>query len=161
MPATTFLLRGTVADHVVIAPKTCETSATVRDLRHLFDDDHVHLALLTRDGYLHGCVSRGDLNGAPPSAPALSVVRLDGRTIDATQPINTACKILRETGARRLAVIDPDGRLVGLLCLKRSGTGFCSDADGTARVAERAADCSDSETAPQPVAPGAQPGWRS
>ena len=31
------------------------------------------------------------------------------------------------TGIRRLAVVDGDLRLLGLLCLKASRTGFCSD----------------------------------
>jgi hypothetical protein len=35
-------------------------------------------------------------------------------------------KLLGE-GRRRLAVIDESGRLLGLLCLNREGTGYCSD----------------------------------
>jgi hypothetical protein len=38
----------------------------------------------------------------------------------------------------RLAVVDDDGVLTGLLCLKRKLTGFCTDADVAARAAERA-----------------------
>jgi hypothetical protein len=38
------------------------------------------------------------------------------------------------TGQRRNAVISEDGRLLGLLCLKASQAGFCSDED----VADRA-----------------------
>jgi hypothetical protein len=30
---------------------------------------------------------------------------------------------------RRLAVTSDDSRLLGLLCLKANGSGFCSDAD--------------------------------
>ena len=37
----------------------------------------------------------------------------------------------------RLAVIDEECRLLGLLCLKRTRLGFCSDADVQARAAER------------------------
>jgi hypothetical protein len=42
-------------------------------------------------------------------------------------------------GRRRVAVVTDGGRLVGLLCLKRSGRGFCSDAGIRARAEERAA----------------------
>jgi hypothetical protein len=38
---------------------------------------------------------------------------------------------MRQQGRRRLAVVDADGALLGLLCLKASGDGFCSD-DGIA-----------------------------
>jgi hypothetical protein len=36
-------------------------------------------------------------------------------------------------GLRRLAVVDGQGSLLGLLCLKRHLGGFCSDADVAAR----------------------------
>jgi hypothetical protein len=38
------------------------------------------------------------------------------------------------TGRRRAAVITDDGKLVGLLCLKASRTGFCSEDDVRARA---------------------------
>ena len=37
-------------------------------------------------------------------------------------------------GRRRAAVISADGRLLGLLCLKVSRAGFCSDQDVRARA---------------------------
>jgi hypothetical protein len=40
-------------------------------------------------------------------------------------------------GQRRRAVVDDEGRLLGLLCLKASGRGFCADADVAARARER------------------------
>jgi hypothetical protein len=41
--------------------------------------------------------------------------------------------MMRRAGRRRLAVTSEDGRLLGLLCLKASGRGFCSDEDVAAR----------------------------
>jgi hypothetical protein len=38
------------------------------------------------------------------------------------------------TGQRRATVTSADGRLLGLLCLKASRTGFCSDQDVCART---------------------------
>jgi len=46
-------------------------------------------------------------------------------------------RAMEETGRRRLAVVDPGGRLAGLLCRKRSGRGFCSDEGVAARAADR------------------------
>jgi len=40
---------------------------------------------------------------------------------------------MQRTGRRRLAVVDGEGRLVGLLCLKASGSGFCSNEDVASR----------------------------
>lgn len=128
---------ATALDCAVRKPKTCPVSVTVGDLQPLFDDEHVHMALLTSDGYLFGCVVRYDLVAASPSAPALSVSRLRGRSIAATQPIEAAWDMFRATGRRRLAVVDHTGHLAGLLCLKRSGAGFCSDGDVASRAAEK------------------------
>lgn len=128
----------TALDCAVREPKTCPASVTVGYLRQMFDDDHVHMALLTSgDDYLHGCVIRSDLVAAAVSAPALSVARLRGRTIAAAQPIEDAWDLLRRTGRRRLAVVDRTGYLVGLLCLKQSGAGFCGDADVASRAVEK------------------------
>jgi hypothetical protein len=46
---------------------------------------------------------------------------------------------MRASGRRRLAVTSDDGTLVGLLCLKASGNGFCSDGDVASRRLGRAA----------------------
>jgi hypothetical protein len=42
------------------------------------------------------------------------------------------------SGRRRIAVVEPDGTLVGLLCLKQSGSGFCTDAGVAAMRRSRA-----------------------
>ncbi|MDP3966681.1 MAG: hypothetical protein Q8Q02_00245 [Nocardioides sp.] len=44
---------------------------------------------------------------------------------------------MRARQQRRLAVVDDDGLLVGLVCLKARGTGFCSNADVTTRALGR------------------------
>ena len=43
-------------------------------------------------------------------------------------------RAMTETGRRRAAVTSADGRLLGLLCLKASRAGFCSDQDVRARA---------------------------
>jgi hypothetical protein len=49
-------------------------------------------------------------------------------------PAEEAHQLLLSTGQRRRAVVDHSGRLLGLLCLKRRLTGFCSDNDVAARL---------------------------
>src|SRR5919206_425323 len=68
------------------------------------------------------------------TAPALPLARLTDRTVAPEVPLADVHELLLRTGRRRLAVVDGAGRLLGLLCLKRRRTGYCSDAG----VAERA-----------------------
>jgi CBS domain-containing protein len=82
-------------------------------------------------------VERADLPATLPGAtPARSVGTLAGRTVGPDDPVERAAAILARQRRRRLAVVDGAGRLLGLLCLKRSRTGFCSDADVRARAAD-------------------------
>ncbi len=124
-----------VADAMHRFPKLCAPHATIADLRVLFLDRHVHAALLVADGRLLTVVERGDLTGAADERPALALGRLEGRTIEPAADLEDTRQRMVAGQIRRLAVVDRQRRLLGLLCLKRSGLGFCSDAD----VAERAA----------------------
>jgi CBS-domain-containing membrane protein len=127
-----------VAQAMVTAPSTHGTATTVAQLRRYFADDHVHLALIVApDGRLVSTVERADLTTTLPGATlARSVGTLAGRTVGPDDPVERAAAILARQRRRRLAVVDGAGRLLGLLCLKRSRTGFCSDADVRARAAD-------------------------
>ncbi|GAB2912065.1 hypothetical protein GCM10027047_07810 [Rhodococcus aerolatus] len=129
----------TVADLAITAPKTLPASATVADARDALRDGHVHLVLLVGDGVLRGTVDRADLEReVPPGSPALDVARLGARTVDAAAPVLDVHREMVAVGRRRLAVVDAERRLVGLLCLRADGRGFCTDAGVAAREAERA-----------------------
>jgi CBS domain-containing protein len=110
---------------------------TIGDLRAFFEDDHVHIALVVDHGELIGAVERSDLAEADDLASALDVATLRGRAITPDVPLAAALGSLRRSGRRRLAVTGPDRELLGLLCLKASGDGFCSDADVAARRREQ------------------------
>lgn len=128
-------LRGrTVADVMVRGPRTVPASATVAEARAELLDDHVHVVLVVEGDTLVGTVERIDLVGAPSSAPVLAHAVLDGRTVAPTVAAEDARLLLLARGRRRLAVVDEHGALLGLLCLKRRLTGFCSDADVAART---------------------------
>lgn len=139
------MTHATVADAMVRAPKVCGAETTVAQLREFFEDEHVHAALIVDGGELLTVVERPDLGGVPPTMPARLAGRLRGRTIGPDTGLDDASRTMTARGGRRLAVIDDDSKLLGLLCLKRSGVGFCSDLDVEARAAEREA------TAGQPV----------
>jgi CBS-domain-containing membrane protein len=125
----------TVADVMLSRPKALPADASVADVRAVLADDHVVMALLTEDGVLRGTLLREDLpDTAPDAAPALPLSRLVGRIVAPAAPLADVHELLLRTGRRRLAVVDEEGRLLGLLCLTRRRTGYCSDAG----VAERA-----------------------
>jgi CBS-domain-containing membrane protein len=127
-----------VGDVVVRAPKLHVPTASVADLLDFFADDHVHMALVVDDdGRLLTAVERPDLAGADPTAPATGVGTLEGRTALAGDALDDVWAELRASGRRRLAVVDERGRVVGLLCLKHHGRGFCSDEDVRDRAAGR------------------------
>lgn len=141
VPAAEPALTGlTVKDVMVTAPATMRPTATVADARAFFADDHVHMALIATSGRLLGTLVRADIDDLDDdAAPALSRSRLDGRSVALEKPAEDVRLRLIAHGVRRLAVVDDAGALAGLLCLKRKLTGFCTDADVTARAAERAA----------------------
>lgn len=130
------LVDRSVLDVVVRLPKTLAPGTTVAEARAALADDHVHMLLITDAGKLLGTVVRADLpQTGRVSAIALGYARLEGRTIGSDVNAEAARRLLLGRGERRAAVIDDDGVLLGLLCLKRRLTGFCSDAE----VEERAA----------------------
>ena len=124
-----------VADAMITAPKTLGVETSLADARRALTDTHVHMLLLTRDGLLHGTLVREDLSrGLDPRRAAVSLARLAGRTIGPEQSLEEAARIMDRSSARRLAVTDPTGRLLGLLCLNRTRQRYCTDAGVRARA---------------------------
>ena len=122
------------ADVMIASPKVLPADASVGDVRSLFDDDHVVMVLLAEDGVLLGTLLRSDLpDTVPASAPARPLSTTTGRTVSPAAPVAAVYRRLLEQGARRLVVVDGANRLLGLVCLKRSRTGFCTDAGVAAR----------------------------
>jgi CBS domain-containing protein len=115
-------------------PKICAPSTTVAQAREMLGDDHVHALLVVASGVLLAVVDRSDIEGALPDAPAVERGRLHGRVVGPDADLHATWA---EMTGRRLAVVDAQGLLVGLLCLKRSGRGFCSAEDVEARERER------------------------
>lgn len=127
-----------VADAMVTIPKTLSPEASHLDVELLFRNDHVQMALVVEpDGLLVTTIERSDLgSGSPIGSYAADLGRLAGRTISPDQSLAWAAIRLRHEGRRRLAVVDATGHLLGLLCRKRDGSGFCSDSGVRARADE-------------------------
>lgn len=114
--------------------------ATVGEIRDFLRDGHVHAALIVSPaGYLVAVVERDDVaRGQGLDAVAAPLGRLAGRTVPADASLAEVRQAMNATGRRRAAVVSADGRLLGLLCLKASRAGFCSDRDVRTRVLARA-----------------------
>jgi predicted transcriptional regulator len=120
----------TVAGAALRRPKLCRVDASVDDVRSFLLDDHVHMALLVDGDMLITTLERQDVeDDVAGDLRAVSVGQLAGRTIPADATISEALEQMTTGGRRRLAVVDGDHHLVGLLCLKHHGHGFCSDDD--------------------------------
>ncbi len=125
--------RRIVGEAMITDPKTMAPDVTVGDVRAVFGNDHVHMVLLTEAGVLVGTLVRADLDGAPADGPAGPLAVLEGRTIGPSASTWEAERALDASGTRRLAVVDGDGVLLGLVCLKRRRNGFCGNQDVRAR----------------------------
>lgn len=135
----------TVSDKMVRRPRVLPADATVADVRALRANDHVHMVLLVRDDRLVGTVTRADIeNEAGPRHQAVTVATLEGRTVPPWVCLGRVHLHMVSSAQRRLAVVDDEGRLLGLLCLKQTHTGFCHDRD----VASREASAARTRTAP-------------
>jgi CBS-domain-containing membrane protein len=128
-----------VADAMVTCPKTHSPESGLEKVRAFFEDDHHHMALIVApDGRLVTTIERPDLAAATPSSALITKLgTLIGRTAGPADPLAAATATLLREGRRRLAVVDDSGRLLGLLCLKKDGTGYCSD-EGIRERAQRA-----------------------
>lgn len=120
---------------MITAPKALSLDASLADVREAFEDSHVHMVLLARNGILYGTLLRSDVPDDPAAtAQALDLATLTGRTIGPDELIEPVHRRLVSSGQRRLAVVDTADRLLGLLCLKRDQAGFCSDEGVAARA---------------------------
>ena len=130
----------TAAEAMLTTPVRHPLSVTVREIRDFFRDDHVHAALIVSPaGYLVAVVERDDIaDGQALDAAAAPLGRLAGRTVPAGASLAEVHRAMSAAGWRRAAVTSADGRLLGLLCLKASRAGFCSDQDVRARALGKA-----------------------
>ncbi|TDT32551.1 CBS domain-containing protein [Naumannella halotolerans] len=127
----------TVAQAMLRSPKLSAPGLSVGDLLDFFADDHVHLALIVDGGRLATVITRSDLHGHALTETADDLGTLAGWTVAPDADLEQSRQQMIATGRRRLAVVGADGKLQGLLCLKRSGQGFCSDAGVASRARER------------------------
>ena len=116
-----------VRDVMISRPKTLPSTATVADVRALFENVHVRSAILVDGAEFAGTIDREALPGeAPGDSPALPYATRDLVTVGPGDPMRLALDRLDAAGALRLVVLDADGcTLRGLLRLNGEASGFC------------------------------------
>lgn len=128
----------TALDLALRHPRTHGVEVTVAQLRDYLARPKSHVALVVdADGRLVATVLPEDLPAADDAAPGMHAGTLEGRTVAPTTPAAEVEQLLETRGLRRLAVVDAEGRLLGLVCRKRRSSGFCDDAGVAALRAER------------------------
>lgn len=128
----------TVAEAMVGCAYVHGPQTTVDELRVFFDDDHVHCAVVVDGGRLAAVVTRDDLASADGTAVASRYGSVAHRVVRPDAELDSVRLWMVRSGARRLAVVGKRGEFLGLLCLKRTGAGFCADGDIRARAADPA-----------------------
>jgi CBS-domain-containing membrane protein len=88
-------------------------------------DSHQMALLADADGRFAGRVLAGDVPaGADPARPAAELAQR-GATVAPDEPAARAEALALASGARRVPVVDLDGRLVGIVAVTTDLQGFC------------------------------------
>ena len=117
----------TVGEVMISRPKTLPLTATVADARRMFESPSVRTALIVDDGRYAGELSRADVDGADDAADVASLASKATGTAAQDDTVAAALERMDAAGTDRLAVVDPDGILRGLVCLSRSRGQLCTD----------------------------------
>ena len=128
-----------VSDAMVTCPLMHAPDCDMQAIRAAFENDHVGMALIVgTDGRLITTIERPDLAATVSSStPVSHLGTLTGRTVGPAASLDVVTATLLREERRRLAVVDDSGRLLGLLCLRQDGTGYCSDQGIRSRENER------------------------
>jgi CBS domain-containing protein len=117
----------TVAEVMISRPKTLPATATVADARRMFENPSVRTALVADDGRYAGELTRADIEGLDGAAPISEAASMPAGTAAKDDTVAAALERMDAVGTDRLAVVDPDGTLRGLVCLSRSHGHLCTD----------------------------------
>jgi CBS domain-containing protein len=117
----------TVGEVMISRPKTLPLTATVADARRMFENASVRTALVVDDGHYAGELTRADVDGQDDDAAVAALASGATGTAAADDTVAAALERMDAAGTDRLAVVDPDGTLRGVVCLSRSHGQLCTD----------------------------------
>ena len=116
-----------VGEVMIANPKTLDPTATVGDVRRVFEKKNVRTILLVDGNVFRGAIERDGLPAAAgDDEPALGYAETDPLSTTPDRPMRDVLRLLDGRDEPRLVVLDPDGTtLRGLLCADSGGNGFC------------------------------------
>jgi CBS domain-containing protein len=117
----------TVGEVMISRPKTLPLTASVADARRMFENPSVRTALVVDDGRYAGELTRADVDGLDDAAEVAALASTATGTAAHDDTVAAALERMDAAGTDRLAVVDPDGTLRGLVCLSRSHGQLCTD----------------------------------
>ena len=116
----------TVADVIHAKFSALPASATIADVREWFAaSTRRRMAFLADDARYAGSLTPEDLAGdLDPTRPAVDVAQL-GPTVAPDAPAAEGERLALQTAARRVPVVDHDGRLLGVVSVTEDLQAFC------------------------------------
>jgi CBS domain-containing protein len=115
----------TVSDVTHSRFKALPASATVGEVRDWFEaSESRQMALFADEGRYEGCLLRGDLDAADSAEAAVGYAQR-GATVAPHEPASRGEELALATPARRVPVVDGEGRLVGIVAVTADLQGFC------------------------------------
>lgn len=138
----------TVGEAMLRHPTVHPATLSVGEARAVFaEHPKTHLLLLLDGTTLVSTLTRDDLEGADhDDVPAARLGSLEHRTVSPDVLLAPTREEMVGTGQRRVAVVGPGMKLLGLLCLKRRLTDFCTDEGVASMRRERAREDGSSST---------------
>jgi CBS domain-containing protein len=119
----------TVADVTHPESKALPATATVGEVRAWFEaSGSRQMALLADRGRYVGRVLRGELDGADASGAAAELAQR-GPTVMPDEPASRGEELALASAARRVPVVDRDGRLLGIVAVTVDLQAFCMTGD--------------------------------
>jgi CBS domain-containing protein len=111
------LTEGTTIGEVMARDVVCVTTELgLEALRALFLDRRISgVPVVDANGFPIGVVSKTDLLRQPPRATVREVMTLVAFTLEETQPLADAIKLMAIEQVHRVAVVDQSGRVIGML----------------------------------------------
>ena len=116
----------TVGDVVHAKLSTLDATATIAEARAYFAaSTSRRQAFVVDDGRYVGSLRPAALEGEDPDRLAAEVADRDGPTIGLGAPATTGRDLALLTDARRVPVLDDDGKLVGVVAVTGDLSSFC------------------------------------
>jgi len=120
----------TVADVTHSDFKALPASATVGEVQAWFEaSDSRQMALFADEDRYEGRLLRGDLDAADPDEAAAEYAER-GATVAPHEPASRGKELALATPARRVPVVDGQGRLVGIVAVTHDLQAFCGTDNG-------------------------------